>query len=427
MLKILDKSKGGIDMNLLGFRSPDRIYYLGSCPAGLGGYSNQGFVWRFRIPDNLLFRMSNNLLEFLVAIITPWIDIIGRRLSPGYCALLMTDSTTTEGWMKKMNFREAGNNPIQASTRVDTARKYAQVFLDADVKGYSQWFAGKRNNVAGALSREWQRTNKNLTSILCSLFSNQMPNHFILQIPSKISCWLMSLLQQLPVSERLREEHMMAKLEHGNIGQHTASPLDAQTFSWINSHKMNKFPCLVHLQWLSEKDNFRGITKRCWLKEQSGVPSHMWCRPSGQWEDRIPQNDRELSILLSRQYRTYEAPHQKQQKALPFIVLNKLAKRQVTELDIALGELTIGAAFFACCSCKYSTVPKREERLTKLLCLQNSRFFKGGHLIPVPSADLESADSVAITFEMQKNDSKFDTVIYGRTDNPVLCPVLQWA
>jgi hypothetical protein len=120
-------------------------------------------------------------------------------------------------------------------------------------------------------------------------------------------------------------------------------------------------------------------------------------------------------------------PQQKQQKALPFIVLDKLAKRQVTELDIALGQLTIGAAFFACRSCEYLTVPKREERRTKLLCLQNIRFFKVGHLILAPSANLESADSVAITFEMQKNDSKFDKVIHGWTDDPVLCPVLQWA
>ncbi len=219
---------------------------------------------------------------------------------------------------------------------------------------------------------------------------------------------------------------MMAKLEHGNVGQHTASPLDAQTFSWINSHEMNKFPW--HLQWLSEKGDSCRIATRCWLKEQSGgVPSHMWCRTSGQREDRIPQNDRELSILLSRQYRTYKDPQQKQQKALPFIVLKELAKRQVTELDIALGQLTIGAAFFTYCSCKHLTVPQKEERCTKLLCLQNSRFFKGGHLTPAPSADLESADSIPITFEMQKNDSKFDTVIHGQTDDPVLCPVLQWA
>jgi hypothetical protein len=139
--------------------------------------------------------------------------------------------------------------------------------------------------------------------------------------------------------------------------------------------------------------------------------------------------DHELSILLSQQYQAYKNndPQQKQQKARPFIVLDKLAKQQVTELDIALAQLTIRAAFSACRSCEYSIVPKTEELRTKLLCLRNIRFFKDGHLISAPLANLELADSVAITFEMQKNDSKFDTVIHGRTDDPVLCPVLQWA
>jgi hypothetical protein len=140
-------------------------------------------------------------------------------------------------------------------------------------------------------------------------------------------------------------------------------------------------------------------------------------------------DDHELSILLLRQYQAYknDDPQQKQQKALPFIVLNKLAKQQVTELDIALSQLTIGAAFFACRSCEYSIIPKTEERRTKLLCLRNIRFFKDGHLISAPLASLELTDSVTITFEMQKNDDKFETVIYGWTDDPVLCPVLQWA
>jgi hypothetical protein len=162
MLKILDKAKGGIDMNLLGFRSPDRIYYLDSCPPGLCSYSNQGFAWRFRIPDNLLFHVSNNLLEFLAAIITPCIDIIGGRLSPGNCTLLMTDSTMTKGWMKKLNFSKAGNNPIQALTCIEAARKYVQVFFVADVKGFSQWFGGKRSKLR-TLSLE---SGKGLTKIL---------------------------------------------------------------------------------------------------------------------------------------------------------------------------------------------------------------------------------------------------------------------
>ncbi len=97
MQGILDKAKQGIDMNLLAFRLPDRIYYSNSCPAGLRGYSDQGHAWRFKVPDDLQYRASNDLLKFLATIITPWIDIINGRLSPGDCTLSMTDSTTAEG------------------------------------------------------------------------------------------------------------------------------------------------------------------------------------------------------------------------------------------------------------------------------------------------------------------------------------------
>ena len=150
MQTILIKAKEGIDVNLLAFRLPDCIYYSNSCPAGLGGYSDQGNVWRFKLPEDL----PNNLLEFLVAIIAPWIDIIKGWLNPGDCALSMTDSTTAEGWMRKSNFVKLDDNPIQVTTRVDAARKYVSVFMQAGVKGYSQWFAGKSNNVANALSRD---------------------------------------------------------------------------------------------------------------------------------------------------------------------------------------------------------------------------------------------------------------------------------
>ena len=106
----------------------NRIYYSDSCPAGLGGYSDQGNVWRFKLPDNLQFHALNNLLEFLAAIITPWIDIIKGRLKPGDFSLSMTDSATAEGWMRKSNFVKPDNNPIQATTRVNAARKYGSFF-----------------------------------------------------------------------------------------------------------------------------------------------------------------------------------------------------------------------------------------------------------------------------------------------------------
>ena len=57
----------------------------------------------------------------------------------------------------------------------------------------------------------------------------------------------------------------------------------------------------------------------------------------------------------------------------------------------------------------------------------NIRFFKDGCLLSTPSVNLEFADSIAVTFEMQKNEQKHETIIHGRTDDPVLCPVKQWA
>jgi hypothetical protein len=55
MLRFLDIAKKGIDMNLIAFRKPTHIYRSDSCPFGLGGHSDEGFAWRFEIPEDLRF------------------------------------------------------------------------------------------------------------------------------------------------------------------------------------------------------------------------------------------------------------------------------------------------------------------------------------------------------------------------------------
>ncbi len=94
--------------------------------------------------------------------------------------------------------------------------------------------------------------------------------------------------------------------------------------------------------------------------------------------------DNKLSILLSRQFRAFRNndPKEEQQKALPFSMLNELAKCQVTKTDKGITQLTIGTAFFACRLCKYSKVLQSEEKRTKLLRLQNILFFKNGRQLP---------------------------------------------
>jgi hypothetical protein len=120
------------------------IEYSDSCPAGLGGYSNQGFACCFKVPNELLFRATNNLLEYLAVMITPWIDLINGQLNNGDCALSMTDSSTAKGWMRKTTFIKTGDNKIQAKACINAAQHHAPLFMNGDCRAhgnnlYGQW------------------------------------------------------------------------------------------------------------------------------------------------------------------------------------------------------------------------------------------------------------------------------------------------
>ena len=123
-----------------------------------------------------------------------------------------------------------------------------------------------------------------------------------------------------------------------------------------------------------------------------------------------------------------EDPKVEQQKAVLLSVISELWKRQNTETETALAQLTVGAYFFACRSCEYLKVPQDEKRRTDILSkLRTIRFFKDGKQVHAPSPDLCMADSVSLMFEMQKNQEKNDTVTHGAMGHEFLCPVKQWA
>jgi hypothetical protein len=80
VLRFIDISKKGINMNLVAFHRPTHVYRSDSCPFGLGGYSDEGFARRFEIPEDLQFRASNNLLECIASIVSPWVDMLAGHL-----------------------------------------------------------------------------------------------------------------------------------------------------------------------------------------------------------------------------------------------------------------------------------------------------------------------------------------------------------
>jgi hypothetical protein len=76
MINMIRIAHEGISMNIIVYRQPTHINHSDSCPAGLKGYSNSSFAWRFYLGKGLQFCATNNLLEHIAVIITPWVDII---------------------------------------------------------------------------------------------------------------------------------------------------------------------------------------------------------------------------------------------------------------------------------------------------------------------------------------------------------------
>lgn len=280
MLFFLEKAHHGVNLNQIAFRRPTHVYRSDSCPARLGGYSHAGFAWRYYLPDDLLFRASNNLLEHIAAVITPWIDIIEGRLDVGDCALSMTDSTTSKGWLQKTIFLE-NDDSVQARVRIQVAREHAMRYMHHEIQDYSQWFPGIENNVADALSREMHLSDDKHTNLLRLSFPKQIPENFeIVLLPNAIVSWLTLLLQQIPIQERYREEHTRTKLGLGINGSSTANPPDSNMTSSSHPSPANRKSSLSEpLQQLSETPDLRETLQLPWLSHQSRVPSITWLQP----------------------------------------------------------------------------------------------------------------------------------------------------
>jgi hypothetical protein len=195
----------------------------------------------------------------------------------------MTDSTTSEGWLRKSNFIEDGEDPIQATIQIKVAHLHATHYLLNEIREYSQWFRGADNNVVDALSRDNNRTDDELTQILRSHCSSQLPQHFeIVPLPNKIVSWLTLLLLWLPVKQQLVETHSTTKLGCGTDTQSTAKSLDSETtFSSKTCPKPTESKSLEVSPWLCVKDNFLDHVMLPWLKAQSQIPSTILMRSSG--------------------------------------------------------------------------------------------------------------------------------------------------
>ena len=290
-LIFLRKAEAGVSMNLITFRSPDKIYINDASEHGLGGFATHGRAWRWHIPSELQGRAHINLLEFLAQLISIWIDIIEGTTKAQDCLLGMGDSTAAMGWLRRSNFREAEESDNEWLVKQDVARKVAEVVLQADAVLYRQWFRGEDNVVADSLSRDCFFLSPIAHEhFLFQTTPSQLPRNFkILPVPAEIDCFISSTLARLPVQQLRCKPQKPSDLARSKIGALssiasdwknqsilTDSPNSNKTYSWQRSHK------------LSEKHPSLEALTNLWWKAQSVPPSHMWLRPSGQTTGRTP-------------------------------------------------------------------------------------------------------------------------------------------
>ena len=183
-----------------------------------------GRAWRFALPEEPWGRFTLNYLEFLAAVIGPWIDHIEGNLPTLSCVLSGTDSTTAEGWLRKSNFVSHGEKDADAAVKLATARKLADTLIETNTMLCSQWFQGKRNPEADSLSRDTDLSDADLTKLLLSSPECQLPSNFrIAPLPNKITSWIVSQARTLPVRKQLQRPLPRSTLSRGAAGLSSCS------------------------------------------------------------------------------------------------------------------------------------------------------------------------------------------------------------
>jgi hypothetical protein len=108
--------------------------------------------------------------------------------------------------------------------------------MTANIREYSQWFRGSENQVAEALSCDWDWTNDDLIHIVFTHIPSQVPNSFkIVPLPNEISSYVTLLLLRLPVQPRYNKEHKTTTLGRGRAGLPSTHQLPCSLCNTFNT------------------------------------------------------------------------------------------------------------------------------------------------------------------------------------------------
>ncbi len=156
------------------------------------------------------------------------------------------------------------NGPHRGDRLPRYCKKHASHFTNHYIKEYSQWFPGKKNNVADSLSRDFDLDETEITKHLYSSFPSQLPPLFQeVPLPNEIESWLTSLLLRLPAKEQLREPHTKTRREPNDDGWSTSIQSDSHTIPTLrHSLEANATSSFAPLLQQSETVDFQATLSK---------------------------------------------------------------------------------------------------------------------------------------------------------------------
>jgi hypothetical protein len=180
-----------------------------------------------------------------------------------------------------------------------TARHLTIKVLNAESCLYSQWFPGSQNKVSDACSRHFHLNDNDPTNLILTLVPEQVPFGFkICQLPTEISFWLTSLLQNQPQKEQRNQVQIPSKLSLGIDFNNTLNQLPSlMTHSSTISLNINASGSSVPLNKHLEKDDSTIKELVASKLNHAEPPLIAWHRPSA-WQIDPTQDLMKMENLL---------------------------------------------------------------------------------------------------------------------------------
>ena len=131
----------GVPINNIVFVKSSVTLWSDAFEYGIGGYSENGLAWRWKIPDAWHGKLTLNLLEFLESAVTIYMTIL--QLGQGSHILAFKDRSSTLGWMHKASF-----DPVNSESHDAVAQWLGWTLVSNETSLYSQHITGTEKIIA---------------------------------------------------------------------------------------------------------------------------------------------------------------------------------------------------------------------------------------------------------------------------------------